>query len=197
MSEEYKPGSIEEICQIVIREAREDFFNMNESWFVRDLLPMIAGEQGKGQDMTFWVQRIGYYRIVRVYEDRAMVGGKVADGAVPLFQLPPLIHNDGRKFRESTSDRDSVYEEMLTIENRMRNNPGRAVREVQQSLQQRLKAQSSEATANYAKLINSILARYGKPLLSEAIGIAGAPDSKAAPETNFYEGGEMGVELDD
>lgn len=176
MSEnEAKPGFDRDkvVCEEIISTARERAYPMQESVFVRELLPMIAGEE-KNVDLSFWLTRVGsYYTPIHVFRGQEF-----------LFEVPPLFDNTNSGAKKAASDSDSIFEDAITAQNRERNNPSAGSQYIEQALKSRHKEDAPEGRLNYAKQINSILARYKKPLIDEDLGL---PDGTAAPETSQEE----------
>ena len=156
---------IEGVCEQIIKEGHALHFDMQEAQFIRECLPILAGEE-TNLDLTFWSFNVGHYRPIHVYK-----------GTEFLFEVPPLFHRRG--FVPRQSDRDSVSEEMESALRRGQNNPNDGIRMVRKALESRVLDKDPTVVIQYAAAINSILERYGKPKLPTRTTIEG----KAVVET--------------
>lgn len=173
---------MERMCTQIIKEARAEVFRMPEHQFIRECLPILAGEEGNEVDLTFWSFNVGHYKPIHVYRGNDF-----------LFEVPPLFHKQRTQLSES--DRDSVLEDMISCDNKIDTKPAEARKGIQRALASRMKGDDPQQVAIYAERINAILARYGKPLLTDKVGVGIDEQRAAEPESNFYDEDSLGEPL--
>lgn len=181
------PPYLKQMCEDIVTDPNIRYFPMQESLFVRDVLPMLAGDD-KQLDMTFWLTKVGsYFKAIRV-----MNGDEV------LFDVPPLFSSRAVHMHYTGEAGDSIYGDMEDAQRKAHIAPAMGINYLAGALNSRLEVEGPEVAMAYAAHINEILVRYKrdpiynvKPLADSS---AQTPTAAASePEQDI----DNGVELDD
>lgn len=168
---EQKPKSIHEMADempaelpYAVREAiatlqvtGKELPRVPEAIFVRDILPVLAGEEGTAVDMKWWGGRF----------DSPFKGFNiVADNGDILFEVPPLLDRNF-KLRPVDGRKNSINEARGEFANRVYNRPRQAKDEYKQALRNRLDLTLGDRPIEHMKMLDKIFIHYGKPSIFE------------------------------
>ena len=125
---------------------------VNEHIFVRDVLPVLYGDEGDRVDMKWWGGRF----------DSPFRGFLIVNNADEvLFEVPPLLD---RNFELVPADgtRDTVSEAAATYRNRVYNNPGQARGEMLAALRRRIDLKTTGRPLEHLQQLDKIFQHYGR-----------------------------------
>lgn len=157
-----------------------------EPLFIRDILPVLTGEQGKFVDFKWWGFRFG----------SAFKGFLIVDvNDQVLFEVPALLDRNF-KLVAAKNPRDTVPEAAARYKQRVYDRPGIARRDMHSALAARLDFSEVGRPMKHMQMLDKIFIHYGKPsifeqtdnpLIREEAGTA-AKESGPAPvaESNLY-----------
>lgn len=183
------PPQLRAMCEGLVNSDEIRYFFMDEALFVRDILPMLAGDD-KELNMNFWLHKVGsYFKSIRVVKGKEV-----------LFDVPPLFSNGAVSMPFAAPD-DSLAEDMVRAELKANVHPGIGEKYLAEALHSRLKLEGPAAAKIFAAHINEILVRYGREPIYDVTGLGKPEDapaaSKAPAEDALYQDFDNGVELDD
>lgn len=128
-----------------------------EALFIRDILPVLTGEEGKYVDLRWWGFRFGSpFRGFFIVDDQDNV----------LFEVPPLMDKNF-KLKPAQGARDTVPEATSRYRNRVYNRPGEARNELNEALQSRLDLSEAGRPMQHMMVLDKIFIHYGKPSIFE------------------------------
>lgn len=135
----------------------DDLPRVHEAVFVRDILPVLTGEEGNMVDMKWWGGRFdspfkGFYIVSPENEI--------------LFKVPPLLDRNF-KLNPAQSTRDTVNEARANFSNRVYNRPAAAKEEYKGALRKRLDLSLGDRPLEHMKMLDKIFIHYGKPSIFE------------------------------
>jgi hypothetical protein len=164
-------------CRGYLEEIKAHPFKISEAQFVRDLLPVLAGEEGTAVDLTFWFHNTGsWFRPIHVVDDKGS----------ELFVVPPFFNRKAVGIREQQDDLDSLASDLDLYERKRQLDPGVANNFLMESFSRRVVDNTDyEEDLNN---MNSILARYGKPPIHAIVNGVDSVDT-AATESKVNENG--------
>ena len=164
-------------CRGYLEEIKAKPFKILEAQFIRDLLPVIAGEEGSAVDLTFWFHNTGsWFREIHVVNDKGE----------DLFVVPPFFNRKAVGIREQQDDLDSLASDLDLYERKRRLDPGVANNFLMESFSRRV-VDNTDYEEDL-KNMNSILARYGKPPIHAIVNGVDSVDD-ATPESKVNENG--------
>lgn len=141
----------------MLKTFEKDLVRVREDVFVRDILPVLAGEEGDKVDMSWWA-----HRLESVYKGFYIVS--IADEV--LFEVPPLFDRN-YKLVDAASARDTVTEARANFNNRAYNRPAQAREEYRQALSRRIDLTNGGRAREHMAMLDKILIHYGKPSIFE------------------------------
>jgi hypothetical protein len=128
-----------------------------EVLFVRDILPVLTGEEGKYVDFSWWGFRFGSpFRGFYIVNDRDEI----------LFEVPGLMDKNF-KLKDANGPRDTVPEATARYKNRAYNRPGQARAELNDALRARLDLKDAGRPMEHMMILDKIFIHYGKPSIFE------------------------------
>lgn len=125
--------------------------------FIRDILPVLTGEEGQYVDFRWWGFRFGSpFRGFLIVDDQDKV----------LFEVPALMDKNF-KLKPARGTRDTVPEATANYKNRVYNRPGVARQELNEALQARLDLKDAGRPLQHMLILDKIFIHYGKPSIFE------------------------------
>lgn len=128
-----------------------------EAIFVRDVLPVLCGEEGSLVDMKWWGGRF----------DSPFKGFMIVDSQNnDLFEVPPLLDRNF-KLKPPANTRDSVNEDRAAYKQRVYNRPREAKEQYKEALRRRIDLTPASRPMEHMKMLDKIFIHYGKPSIFE------------------------------
>lgn len=166
-------------CRSYLDGIAKEHFAIKEDQFVRDLLPLIAGEEGSNVDISFWYHNVGsFFKPIDVYN---------VQGNEKLFTVPPLFNRKAVEMRGQEDDLDTITSVLATAENKRNLGEDVAARFLLTEFQSRI-IDRTDYVGEFEN-INAILVRYGKQpltLTKEAADALPAAESESGKSTSGY-----------
>jgi hypothetical protein len=134
-----------------------DKARVHEAIFVRDVLPVLCGDEGQTVDMAWWGGRF----------DSPFKGFLIVnDDNEVLFEVPPLLD---RNFDlvPARHARDSINEDRANYTKRVYNRPGDAKAEYAEAMRRRLDLTKTGRPLQHMHMLDKIFIHYGRPSIFE------------------------------
>lgn len=149
----------------------DDLPRVIEGVFVRDILPVLTGEEGDRVDMKWWGGRFdspfkGFY----IVNDQNEV----------LFEVPPMLSRNF-KLNPPENPRDTINEDRARHAQRAYNRPKQAREEYDAALRKRLDLSGARRPLEHMKMLDKIFIHYGKPSIFEQAADEDVRNQSAVP----------------
>ena len=160
-------------CREYLKGIEKEHFRIPEAQFVRDLLPLIAGEEGNNVDISFWYHNVGsFFKSIDVYNN---------EGTEKLFTVPPLFNRKSVEMRGQTDDLDTITSVLATAQNKRNLGEDVSAHYLLTEFQARI-IDRTDYVGEFEH-INAILVRYGKqPLTLNEEAAAALPANESGSE---------------
>ena len=135
---------------------RADLPRVPEAIFIRDILPVLTGEEGQHVDMVWWGGRFGnpFLPFLIVNQQNEVV-----------FEVPPFL--DRNFVLNPARERDSLNEDRQRYAERAYNRPAEARAMYEEALRKRIDFSTAKRPLEHMQTLDKIFKHYGKPSIFE------------------------------